>query len=140
MFLLLLLPAFGLTAPVQATTIIWVSDNKTQTSPTADQGWVDLLRNNGYIVDYKGEDGSTDRLYWRTLDAGKIAELNAADLVIVSRDSDSGQYDDGTEPADSGFGDSLGLFRIFAVSPLLTRVEPPDWGQLRGGLGQRIWI
>ena len=60
----------------------------------ADQGWVDLLVAKGYTVDlnFRAQQG-------RTLDDTKIAALNAADLIIVSRDTDSGQYDDGSEPA-----------------------------------------
>ena len=84
--------AFALTASTRAANIIWVSDNKANSDPAADQGWVDLLRNNGHTVDYKGENPAVNRQYWRTLDAGKIAELNAADLIIVSRDTDSGNY------------------------------------------------
>ena len=45
----------------------------------------------GYNVDYtKG--ATLGNGYWRTLDAAKIARLNAADLVIVSRATDSGGY------------------------------------------------
>ncbi len=92
---------FGLSSSAYALTIIWVSDNKNPSGgATADQGWVDLLRAEGYDVDYRGEGGSgdADYRYWRTLDAAKIAELNAADLIIVSRDVSSGGYDDGDEP------------------------------------------
>jgi len=77
-----------------AATIVWVSDNKTPTGGVpADQGWVDLLEANGYTVnlDFRNQEG-------RTLDAAKIETLNAADLIIVSRDTDSGNYDDGQEP------------------------------------------
>ncbi|MHC4740774.1 MAG: hypothetical protein ACYS8Z_02615, partial [Planctomycetota bacterium] len=84
--------AFALTATAQAATIIWVSDNKANSMPAADQAWVDLLRANGYTVDYRGEDPAVDRFYWRTLDATKIDELNAADLIIISRDTNSGDY------------------------------------------------
>jgi len=78
-----------------AATIVWVSDNKTPTGGVpADQGWVDLLEANGYTVnlDFRSTEA-------RTLDAAKIEALNAADLIIVSRDTDSGSYDDGQEPS-----------------------------------------
>ena len=97
---LVLLLAFVISSSVDAKTIIWVSDNKTPSGGVAaDQAWVDLLRAQGYTVDYRGEggSGSPGYRYWRSLDAGKIAELNAADLIIVSRDTDSGNYDDGDE-------------------------------------------
>jgi hypothetical protein len=90
--------------------VIWVSDAHTpaadfnggrnvapdlQTSETPwDQGWVDLLVAQGHNVDYQKltpGDG-----YWRILDASKLDVLNAADLVIISRDTGSGSY------ADSG--------------------------------------
>ena len=96
MFVVLVL-CFYMMSPARAATIIWVSDDKNHNSvvPTgaADQGWVDLLRTHGYTVDYRGEDGSTDRRHWRDMNDAKVAELNAADLVIVSRDISSGSYD-----------------------------------------------
>ena len=87
----------GMVSSAYAANIIWVSDASDYNSDGAldDRGWVDLLRAEGYSVDYKGEGGSEapDYWYWRgTLDAAKIAELNAADLVIVSRDTGSGSY------------------------------------------------
>ncbi len=90
----ILVLAFCLASSLQAGTIIWVSDNKTPTGGVAaDQGWVDLLEANGHTVDlsFRNQEG-------RTLDATKIAALNAADLIIISRDTDSGNYDDGDEP------------------------------------------
>jgi hypothetical protein len=95
---LLLVLAVGLYAisSAHAATIIWVSDNKTPDAVgvPADQGWVDLLVNNGYTVNlsFRNKEG-------RTLDATKLAALEAADLIIISRDTSSGDYDDGTEPA-----------------------------------------
>jgi hypothetical protein len=55
---------------------------------------VDLLVAQGYTVDlsFRNQQG-------RTLDAEKIAALHAADLIIISRDTDSGQYANGEEPA-----------------------------------------
>ena len=98
----LLLPALaGSTA--QAANIIWVSDDKTGTSAPADKGWVDLLKAQGYNVDYQGQGGTGTQGYqfWRTLDATKIATLNAADLIIVSRDLSSDAYaNDATEIAN----------------------------------------
>jgi hypothetical protein len=85
---------FCLVSSAHAATIIWVSDNKTPTGGVpADQGWIDLLEANGHTVDlsFRNAEG-------RTLDAAKIDALNAADLIIISRDTDSGNYDDGQEP------------------------------------------
>ena len=92
---LILAAGFCLISSAHAATIIWVSDNKTPAAGVAaDQGWVDLLSGQGYTVDlsFRSQQG-------RTLDATKIAALNAADLIIVSRDTSSGDYDDGTEPS-----------------------------------------
>ena len=86
--------SFYLASSVHAATIIWVSDNKTPTGGIpADQGWVDILEANGHTVDlsFRNSEG-------RTLDAAKIDALNAADLIIISRDTNSGDYDDGQEP------------------------------------------
>jgi hypothetical protein len=72
--------------------IIWVSgfyDDNGDGAPD-DQEWVDLLRAAGHVVDYTPG--------WTELDDAQVAALNAADLVIVSRNSNSGAYDDGDEP------------------------------------------
>mgnify|MGYP001129213339 CR=1 FL=1 len=45
-----------------------------------------------------GHDVDVQRGYWTTLDAGKIAALTAADLIIVSRTANSGGYNTGEEP------------------------------------------
>ncbi len=93
---------------VPAPKIIWVSDNSKydfEADAPADAGFVNLLRANGYQVDYKGETWpydpnddevalNPDWLYWRQLDPNKVDELNAADLVIISRIANSGDYDD----------------------------------------------
>jgi len=71
-------------SPVLAANILWVTDD---TGPENDGGWTDLLTGNGHSV--------TRRSDLQALDAGKISDLNAADLVIVSRNTNSGAYGDG---------------------------------------------
>ncbi|MCK4628752.1 MAG: hypothetical protein KAT56_07085, partial [Sedimentisphaerales bacterium] len=77
-------------------TIIWVSEASTSDNNSDgiadDQGWIDLLEANGYEVnlDFNDRQG-------HTLDAAKIAALNSADLIIMSRCAISGEYDDGEE-------------------------------------------
>jgi hypothetical protein len=91
--------------------IIWVSDNLKydfNAGVPSDQGFIDLLTAEGYLVDYKGqydphEPGNDevpvnpDWLYWRELNDDKIAELEAADLIIIARDCASSKYDDTNE-------------------------------------------
>ncbi|MBN2592016.1 MAG: hypothetical protein JXA81_00810 [Sedimentisphaerales bacterium] len=87
--------AFCLVSSAHAATIIWVSDSYDDNvdGEPDDQPWVDMLEANGYTVDlsFRNQEG-------RTLDDNKIAALNAADLIIISRNSDSGNYaSDATE-------------------------------------------
>jgi hypothetical protein len=98
--------AFCLSAPVNALTIEWVSELADEPGGGAgdgvadDQGWIDLLAAQGYDVSVRGAvpEGENYNPYWMELDGDKIAELNAADLVIISRNTNSGNYDDGDEP------------------------------------------
>ena len=113
----LLVLAFGLAPVAQGAKIIWVSDNVKydfDANEPADAGFVNLLRAQGHEVDYKGEvwpyDPNDDDIalnpdwqYWWELDPNKVDELNAADLVIISRIASSGKYDD--VDADTGFSE-----------------------------------
>jgi len=82
-----------------AADIIWVSDGYDDNADglSDDLPWVTLLEAQGFSVDYT-VNGLGDG-YWRTLDDDKIAALNAAKCIIISRNSDSGSYDDGDEIA-----------------------------------------
>ncbi len=51
-----------------------------------DKGFVDLLRTAYYEVDYTAG-AAAGICYWDTLDPNKLAVLNAADLVIIGRDT-----------------------------------------------------
>ena len=89
---LVLLLAFCMASSVQAANIIWISgfyDDNGDGEPD-DQAWVDMLEAQGYTVDYT--EG------WIDLDDSMITALNAADLIIISRNSNSGDYaNDATE-------------------------------------------
>jgi len=89
-----LVSAFCLTSSVDAANIIWVAGTHDDNGDGApdDQAWVDLLEAQGHNVDFQ-------RGYWSTLDASKTDVLNAANLIIVSRCSSSGDFDDGGEPS-----------------------------------------
>jgi hypothetical protein len=75
--------------------VIWVSSTRDYDLDGVqdDQGWIDLLEAEGYNVDVRLD-------YWNELDLepNKVDELNAADLVIISRSTSSGDHDDGDEP------------------------------------------
>jgi hypothetical protein len=53
-----------------------------------DIGWVNLLKSQGCFVDYAAP-AVVGTSVWETLDAARIAALDAADLVVVSRDNNS---------------------------------------------------
>jgi hypothetical protein len=120
----------GQAAPIAK--IIWVSDNKgygTEPNLAADHGFVDLLRSNGYDVVYKNEfeyiDGTQ---YWRTLDDDKIAELEAADLVIMSRNGDSGSYSTAADNEPNQW--NAVTTPLISLSAYMSRVG--KWGWLNG--------
>jgi hypothetical protein len=94
---LILALAFYLVLPANAANIIWVSDGYDDNADgvSDDLPWVDLLTSQGYKVDYQIVDFGNG--FWRTLDDAKIAALDRADLVIVSRNSNSGDYNNGDE-------------------------------------------
>jgi hypothetical protein len=56
-----------------------------------DQNLIDFLKAAGHYVVAKPDN-------WKELDDAKLDELDAADLVIVARSTNSGNYDDGDEP------------------------------------------
>jgi hypothetical protein len=72
----------------QGATIVWVAEPLNNAAGVPfDQGWIDLLTAKGYTVDVQRTNN-----YWTTLDATKLAMLEAADLIIVSRTTNSGGY------------------------------------------------
>jgi hypothetical protein len=79
------------TAP--AANIIVVTENvdKNLDRVPDDQGLIDWLVAEGHSVDVR-------RNAWGTLDAKLLAQLNAADLILVSRLATSGGYDYGVAP------------------------------------------
>jgi hypothetical protein len=85
---------------VEAGNIIWVSDafDESGDGKPDDQAWVDMLNGRGYTVDYTKGNSPSDG-YWRTLNNDKVAALNAADLIIVSRCTLSTAYANDDEPS-----------------------------------------
>jgi hypothetical protein len=78
---------FCLVPAVQALNIIWISESidiNSDGNPD-DYQWVPWLQGLGYNLDVQ-------RGNWSTLDAAKIAALNAADLIIFSRTTTSANF------------------------------------------------
>ncbi len=80
-------------APPAGANIIWVSSTRDYDVDGVqdDQAWIDWLVAEGYNVDVRID-------YWKELDAAKVDELNAADLVIISRSTYDHDHSDGNEP------------------------------------------
>lgn len=93
MAFLVLALAFCLSPMARAANIIWVSESIDVNGDGTpdDAAWIPWLQGLGYTVDVQ-------RGNWTALDNAKIATLNAADLVIISRCTSSGNYNnDATE-------------------------------------------
>lgn len=75
------------TPPVSKGNVVLVTENRDVNADGVrdDQGLEDFLVAEGYTVDVRPD-------YWITLDPNKVAELNAADLVVISRATTSGNY------------------------------------------------
>jgi hypothetical protein len=131
--LLSLISVLALGSVVQAANIIWVSDNKgygsVEPNTPGDQGWIDLLTAQGHNVIYKNQYEYIDgQQYWRTLDPNKIAELEAADLVILSRNADSGSYSTAADNEPNLW--NAVTTPLISLSAHMSRVG--KWGWLNG--------
>jgi len=114
-------------------TIIWVSDNKgfgtVEPNAAAEQGFIDVLTAQGYNVVYKNQGEYVDGTqYWRTLDPNKVAELEAADLVILSRNADSGSYSTAADNEPNQW--NAVTTPILSMSAHMSRVG--KWGWVNG--------
>lgn len=104
--------------------IIWVRRSDTANlERQADQVWIDHLVNQGYTV----TDGGYEVLNDQTL-----AELNATDLIIMGRGSDSGAYDDtatigGNSVQEEVAWNSLVTAPLLNMTPYLTRTSRWNW-------------
>jgi len=104
---------------VNAANIVWISGRHDYNADGVldDYMWVDLLVAQGYTVDYQPGN-------WTTLDDTKIAALNAADLVIISRCTSSGDY--ATDAAELNQWDSI-TTPMISNSTHLTRNSRWKW-------------
>ena len=97
LILLVLTLVLCLMSSAHAATIIWVSgsyDDNADGEPD-DQEWIDILEAEGYTVDLSFRNQESN-----TLDDDKLAVMEAADLIIISRNSNSGDFaNDATEIA-----------------------------------------
>ena len=115
---MVLVLAFSLTLPVNATyNIIWVSEeiDRDNNGVMDDQGWIDLLTDQGYSVDVQ-------RDYWQILDEEKINTLNSTDLVIISSSCTSDHYINGD---DASLWNSITAPMILSSTSL---AESNRWG------------
>ena len=84
---LVLALAFCVSPAARAVNIIWVTESIDITGDGVpdDFAWIPWLQSLGHTVDVQ-------RGNWTTLDNTKIAALNAADVIIISRSATSGNY------------------------------------------------
>src|SRR5512133_751949 len=77
-----------------AANIIWVgeTDDQNADGKVDDAQWPVWLGEQGYPVNSQPNN-------WLVMDAAKVDVLNQADLVIISRNTDSGDYINGNEAA-----------------------------------------
>ena len=85
--------AFCLMPSVQAANITLVTEDHDDDADGVqdDQQLVDWLEAEGHVVDVQ-------RNYWVAFARTTVAELNTADLIIISRSTSSGNYADEDEP------------------------------------------
>ncbi|MBN1359369.1 MAG: hypothetical protein JW993_02205 [Sedimentisphaerales bacterium] len=116
--------------------IVWVTENIDRDGDGVqdDEQWVSWLMDEGHTVDVRPD-------YWTTFDpidpndpneVPKIDQLNAADLVIISRTANSGNYDDGDEEAMWNSVETP----MLALTPYLPRSSRWKWtssGEVREG-------
>jgi len=81
-----------------------------------DQNLIDFLKAAGYYLVVKPNN-------WTELDDAKLAELDAADLVLFARSTNSGNYDDGNEPTEWNAIDSP----LIQMSAYLLRSSRWKW-------------
>jgi hypothetical protein len=119
--LILLALALGLcfSPAMMAANIIFVTETgDTDGNGTQDDiGFEDFLKGLGHNLDVR-------RGNWTALDAGKIAELNAADLVVVSRRTGSASY--ATDATEIGQWNGL-TSPILLLSAYVSRGSSADY-------------
>lgn len=107
--------------------VYWVSDRTQSGGSANDDGFVDLLTENGYIVAILQGLGDGD-----DLTSVEKSILNRADVVMISRDTISGQYND---PA--GWN---GLTApLICMNPYLARSNRWNWFDETGIFVDKIW-
>jgi hypothetical protein len=90
---LVLAAAFSFGSPTRAVNITWVTESVDINGDGVpdDFAWITWLQELGHTVDVQ-------RGHWTSLDGAKIAALNAADVIIISRTATSANYNtDATE-------------------------------------------
>lgn len=104
--------------------IIWVRRSDTANlERQADQVWIDHLVGLGYNVTEGGFETLTDE---------NLAVLNAADLIIMGRGSDSGAYDDGVTLGGNPIQEEIAwntlvTAPLLSMTPYSTRTSRWNW-------------
>ena len=115
-FLVLVL-AFCLVSSSYAQTIVWINENVDPDGVPYDQGFIDLLEGLGFEV-------IVDPLGWGDLTDEVLATLNDADLIMMSRNSNSGNY--ATDAAEITAWNSIET-PLMLLSCYLTRSSRWQW-------------
>jgi len=113
----ILLMMLGVVGVSSATSILWCSDGTTR-----DQGWVDLLAAEGYVVDRLEGSGA--------MDTTKRDLANTYDLVIVGRDTNGGSYVGSGETGKTALWNSITAPMICQSSYILNNGR---WKWLNSG-------
>jgi hypothetical protein len=119
--------ALFLMSSAHAANITLVTENRDEDADGIpdDQQLVDWLVAEGHVVDVQ-------RDYWTSFGRTTAAELNSADLIIVSRTTSSGNYDDEDEPTK---WNSLTV-PLILMSPYPVRSSHWKWVDSTSQLGE----
>lgn len=114
-----LLFSFCAIAPIGAKTIIWVTEVQDQDSDGVNDSkvWADKLTAAGYTVDFQPGN-------WNTFTDTLLAQVNAADLVIVSCTTQSSTFT--TDAAETARWNSVTI-PMMLTSPYLARSTRWQW-------------
>jgi len=120
--LLILALVFCMVSSSVGETIVWVNENLDPNDVPYGQGFIDLLNGHGFEV-------ITNPLGWVDLTDENLEILNSADLIIISRNTNSGNYGDAANAADEAEITGWNSIEtpLMLLSPYLTRSSRWQW-------------